>query len=111
VQVECNSWHQVQTEGDLPEALQQVTEAGVMSEDRVRLCVIGDGAERIWKHVETLFPHACQGLDYSHSAECLHKVAKAQYSDPWRALQGVEAALTRLYLGKVGQGLGGLQRL
>jgi hypothetical protein len=50
------SWHQVQTEGDLAEALQQVQEAGVVPEDTVRLCVIGDGAEWIWKHVQALFP-------------------------------------------------------
>jgi Uncharacterised protein family (UPF0236) len=105
------SWHQVQTEGDLAEALQQVKEAGVIPEDRVRLCVIGDGAEWIWKHVEALFPHACQVLDYYHCAEYLHKVAKAQYSDPLHALQWVEATLTRLYLGKVGQVLGGLRRM
>jgi Uncharacterised protein family (UPF0236) len=105
------SWHQVQTEGDLAEALQQVQEAGVIPEDSVRLCVIGDGAEWIWKHVEALFPHACQVLDYYHCAEYLHKVAKAQYSDPLHALQWVEATLTRLYLGKVGQVLGGLRRM
>jgi hypothetical protein len=74
------SWHQVQTEGDLAEALQQIKEAGVIPEDRVRLCVIGDGAEWIWKHVEALFPQACQVLDYYHCAEYLHKVAKAQYA-------------------------------
>jgi hypothetical protein len=105
------SWHQVQTEGDLAEALQQIKEAGVIPEDRVRLCVIGDGAEWLWKHVEALFPQACQVLDYYHCAEYLHKVAKAQYSDPLHALQWVEATLTRLYLGKVGQVLGGLRRM
>jgi Uncharacterised protein family (UPF0236) len=105
------SWHQVQTEGDLAEALQQVKEAGVIPENRVRLCVIGDGAEWIWKHVEALFPHACQVLDYYHCAEYLHKVAKAQYNDPLHALQWVEATLTRLYLGNVGQVLGGLRRM
>jgi Uncharacterised protein family (UPF0236) len=105
------SWHQVQTEGDLAEALQQIKEAGVIPEDRVRLCVIGDGAEWIWEHVEALFPQACQVLDYYHCAEYLHKVAKAQYSDPLHALQWVEATLTRLYLGKVGQVLGGLRRM
>jgi hypothetical protein len=105
------SWHQGQTDGDLAEALQQVKEAGVMPEDRVRLCVIGDGAEWIWKHVEALFPQACQGLDYYHCAEYLHKVAKAQDNDPLHALQWVEATLTRLYLGNVGQVLGGLRRM
>lgn len=101
----------MQTEGELAEALQHVKEAGAIPEDRVRLCVIGDGAEWIWKHVELLFPQARQVLDYYHCAEYLHKVAKAQYSDPWHALQWVEAILARLYLGKVGQVLGGLRRM
>ena len=105
------SWHQVQTEDDLGEALQQVKEAGVIPEDTVRLCVIGDGAEWIWKHVQALFPHACQVLDYYHCSEYLHKVAKAQYSDPLHALEWVEATLTRLYMGKVGWVLGGLRRM
>ena len=76
------SWHQVQNEQELGEALQQVKDAGVIPEETVRLCVIGDGAEWIWKHVQALFPQACQVLDYYHCAEYLHKVAKAQYGDP-----------------------------
>jgi hypothetical protein len=105
------SWHQVQTEEELGEALQQVKDAGVIPEETVRLCVIGDGAEWIWKHVQALFPQACQVLDYYHCAEYLHKVAKAQYGDPLQAQEWVEATLTRLYLGKVGQVLGGLRRM
>ena len=105
------SWHQGQTEEDLGEALQQVKDAGVIPEETVRLCVIGDGAEWIWKHVQALFPQACQVLDYYHCAEYLHKVAKAQYGDPLQAQEWAEATLTRLYLGKVGQVLGGLRRM
>jgi Uncharacterised protein family (UPF0236) len=105
------SWHQVQNEHELGEALRHVQEAGVIPEDTVRLCVIGDGAEWIWHHVQALFPHACQVLDYYHCSEYLHKVAKAQYSDPVHALEWVEATLTRLYMGKVGWVLGGLRRM
>src|SRR5687768_4845654 len=54
------SWHQVQTEHELGEALQQVKEAGLIPEETVRLCVVCDGAEWIWKHVQALFPKACQ---------------------------------------------------
>jgi hypothetical protein len=105
------SWHQVQNEEDLGEALQQVKDAGVIPEETVRLCVIGDGAEWIWKHVQALFPQARQVLDYYHCAEYLHKVARAQYGQTVQALEWVEATLTRLYLGKVGQVLGGLRRM
>jgi hypothetical protein len=71
------SWHQVQNEEQLGEALKQRKEAGVMPEEQVRLCVVCDGAEWIGQHVQALFPQARQVLDYSHCAQDLHRVAKA----------------------------------
>jgi AcrR family transcriptional regulator len=100
------SWHQVQTEYELGEALRHVKEAGVIPEDTVRLCVIGDGAEWIWPHVQALFPHACQVLDYYHCSEYLHKVAKAQYSDQGHALEWVEATFDPSVSGQSGVGAG-----
>jgi Uncharacterised protein family (UPF0236) len=105
------SWHQIQTEADLGEALKQVKEAGLIPEDRVRLCVVCDGAPWIWEHVEVLFPDARQVLDYYHCSEYLHRMAKAQYGDGQQALQWVEATLTRLYLGQISAVLGGLKRM
>jgi hypothetical protein len=105
------SWHHVQTEEELGEALRQVKDAGVIPEDTVRLCVVSDGAEWIWKHVQALFPHARQVLDYYHCAEYIHKVAKAQYGTSGQALEWAEATMTRLYVGKVGSVLAGLGRM
>ena len=105
------SWHQVHNDHDLSEALRQVKEAGLIPAETGRLCVVCDGAEWIWKHIEVLFPHACQVLDYYHCSEYLHKVAKAQYADSLRAQEWAEATLTPLYLGKVWQVLGGLRRM
>jgi hypothetical protein len=96
---------------ELGEALQQVKDAGLIPEETVRLCVVCDGAEWIWKHVQALFPQAGQVLDYYHCAEYLHKVAKAQYGQTVQALEWVEATLTRLYMGKMGTVLGGLRRM
>src|SRR4029453_17846615 len=48
---------------------------------------------------------------YSHCAQYLHRVAKAHYGASVQALEWVEATMTRLYLGKVGLVLGGLQRM
>jgi hypothetical protein len=62
------SWHQVQNEEQLGEALKQINEAGVIPEEQVRLCVVCDGAEWIWKHVQALFPQAHQVLDYTVSS-------------------------------------------
>src|SRR5215475_8716868 len=109
--VQVLSWHQVQNEQDLGQALQQVKDAGVIPEEAVRLCVVCDGAEWIWKHVQALFPQARQVLDYYHCAQYLHRVAKAHYGTSVQAVEWVEATMTRLYLGKVGVVLGGLKRM
>ena len=105
------SWHQVQTEEQLGEALQQVKDAGVIPEEKVRLCVVADGAEWIWKHVQALFPQACQVLDYYHCAQYIHKIAKAHYGTSLQGLEWAEATMTRLYVGKVSAVLGGLRRM
>jgi len=105
------SWHQVQNEAQLGEALKQIKDAGVIPEEKVRLCVVSDGAEWIWKHVQALFPHARQVLDYYHCSEYLHKMAKAQYGTSLQAQEWVEATMTRLYMGKVGCVLAGLKRM
>jgi Uncharacterised protein family (UPF0236) len=105
------SWHQVQSDEQLGEALKQIKEAGLIPEEQVRLCVVCDGAEWIWKHVQALFPHAHQVLDYYHCAQYLHRVAKTHYGASGQAVEWVEATMTRLYLGKVGLVLSGLKRM
>ena len=105
------SWHQIQSEQELGEALRQVKEADVIPLDTVRLCVVADGASWIWKQVKALFPHARQVLDYYHCAEYIHAIAKAQYGTSRQALEWVESTMTRLYLGKIGHVLGGLGRM
>jgi hypothetical protein len=105
------SWHQIQTEAELGEALKAVKEANLIPEDRVRLCVVCDGASWIWEHVQSLFGSARQVLDYYHCSEYLHRMAKAQYGDSQQAHEWVEATLTRLYLGKISAVLGGLKRM
>ena len=55
------SWHQVQSDAELGKALKQIKEAGLIPEETVRLCVIGDGADWIWKDVQTLLPERLSG--------------------------------------------------
>jgi hypothetical protein len=105
------SWHQVQDEAELGKALSEIKKAGLIPEERIRLCVVCDGAAWIWKHVQSLFPEARQVLDYYHCKEYLHKMAKAHYGTTAQALEWVEATLTRLYVGKIGWVLGGLKRM
>ena len=94
------SWHQIQKDDQVGEALGQVKEAGLIPEEQVRLCVIGDGAKWIWNQAKELFPSAVQVLDYYHLSERLHRVALAQfYDDPLKERQWVEATKARLFFG------------
>ena len=106
------SWHQMGNEQAFGAALRQVKEAGLIPEDQVRLCAIGDGAPWIWKWVEELFPSARQILDYSHCSSYLHAVAEAQYgADAARAAHWLEATLARLFCGEGSGVVWGLQRM
>ena len=60
------SWHQIQTDEELAAALAQVQAAGLLPEEPVWLCVIGDGAPWIWKQAQALFPSAVEILDDYH---------------------------------------------
>jgi hypothetical protein len=106
------SWHQIQTDEELAEALRQVKAAGLIPEAQVRLCVIADGAPWIWKQVETLYPSAVEILDYYHCCEHLHQVATLQYGDPpERQHEWFEATIARLFWGEVHGVIWGLQRM
>lgn len=106
------SWHQVQSDKELGEALWQMKEADLIPEEKVRLCVVGDGAKWIWKLVKALVPSAVQVLDYYHCSGHLHKMASVQFGDnPEKQTEWVEATVTRLFCGEVHAVIGGLQRM
>jgi hypothetical protein len=106
------SWHQVQTDQELAEDLATIKNAGLIPENEVRLCIIGDGAPWIWNRVRELFPKAKEVLDYYHCSEHIHKVANIQYGKGTRkARQWVEATLTRLFNKRVDDVIKGLKRM
>ncbi|MFA6135603.1 MAG: ISKra4 family transposase [Phycisphaerae bacterium] len=106
------SWHQISNDEDFGAALQQVKDAGLIPEEQLRLCAVGDGAPWIWKWVAELYPSARQVLDYYHCSSYLHAVAEAQYGhDPARAAHWLEASVTRLFCGEGAGVIWGLQRL
>lgn len=106
------SWHQIQDEGGLFAALQQVKDAGLIPEGQVRLCVLADGARWIWKQIQALFPTAEEILDYDHCSEHVHALAAVQYADhSEKALEWVEATMARLFCGEVEGVIWGLQRM
>ena len=105
-------WYQIQSNDDLSESLRQVKEAGLIPEDKIRLCVIGDGIGWIWDCVEEIFPKAKQILDYYHLSRYLHEVAQARYKDdPERGQHWIEATLARLFCGEVEGVIWGLARM
>lgn len=110
--VQLISWHQIGDEEAFGAALRQVQEAGLIPEDQVRLCAVGDGAPWIWKWVGQLFPSARQILDYYHCSGYLSAVATAQYGDdPAQATHWLEAATARLFCGEGSGVVWGLQRM
>jgi hypothetical protein len=95
-------WHQVQSQEELFAALEQLKAAGLIPEERVRLCVIADGAAWIWDRITQLFPTARQILDYYHGAQYLHRVAALHYNAaPEQAQEWAEATMARLFVGEV----------
>src|SRR5688500_337446 len=54
------SWHQLQDDDAIGEALDQIKEKGLIPDDECRLCVIGDGAPLIWNQIQERFPQVRQ---------------------------------------------------
>jgi hypothetical protein len=105
------SWHPVQEDDAIGEALDHLKEKGLIPDDEVRLCVVGDGAPWIGNQIQERFPQARQVLDSYHGSERIHRVATAIYGEGLKAQEGTEATLTRLYQGEVGPVIGGLKRM
>lgn len=107
--VQIASWHQIQDAAQFGKDLEIV--AARIPQDKVRIALLGDGADWLWTAMTQCFPKARQVLDYYHCAEHVHKVAKLQYGDSLAAQQWAEATLTRLFLDQTGFAIGGLKRM
>ena len=106
------SWHQIKSDKELGNDLLEIKQAGLIPEDKVRICVIGDGAPWIWNRVKELYPKAKKVLDYYHCSEYLHDLANAQYGkNSQKAREWVEATLTRLFLNKANRIIAGIKRM
>jgi hypothetical protein len=107
--VQIVSWHQIQDAEQF--TLDLAVVAARIPQDRVRIALLGDGAEWLWSAMVKSFPKGREVLDYFHCAEHVHKVAKIQYGETLPALQWAEATISRLFLGQVGAVIGGLKRM
>jgi hypothetical protein len=106
------SWYQVSNDEDVGAALKRVQQGGLIPEEQVRLCVIGDGAKWIWNQVNALLPTAVQILDDYHCREHVHKVGALQFlDDAVQECKWVEAMMARLFWGYVDWAIEGLQAL
>ncbi len=107
------SWHQVQNNEELFESLAAIKQAGLIPEERVRLCVVADGAHWIWNGVHELFPDAREILDYYHCSEAVHELAGLKFADEGaaREQEWVEATMASLYEGEVDSVVRGLRRM
>jgi hypothetical protein len=105
-------WSQVGSEEAVGAALQRVKDAGLIPEDRVRLCVMGEGAKWLWNQVTALVPTAVPSLDSYHGRAHVHKGggrpcgAAAVPARAW-----VEAMRARRCWGSVAWAMAGLEAL
>jgi hypothetical protein len=106
------SWHQLKSDKELSADLLDIKEAGLIPDDKVRICVIGDGAPWIWNRIKESYPDAKMVLDYYHCSEYLHDLANAQYGkNSQKAREWVEATLTRLFLNRPDRIIAGIKRM
>jgi len=106
------SWHQIKSDKELAADLLRIKQACLIPEEKVRICVIGDGAPWIWNRVKEIFPDAKMVLDYYHCSEYLHDTAHSQYGkNSQKAQEWVEATLTRLFSNNIEQIIAGIKRM
>lgn len=106
------SWHQIKEDKELAADLLKIKDAGLIPEDKVRICVIGDGAPWIWNRIHEIYPEAKMVLDYYHCSGYLYDLAQAQYGkDSQKAQEWVEAALTRLFSNQIDGVIAGIKRM
>jgi hypothetical protein len=106
------SWHQIIDDKELAADLLKIKNAGLIPEDKVRICVIGDGAPWIWNRINEIFPDAKKVLDYYHCSEYLYNLAHAQYGkESQKAQEWVEAAITRLFSNQINRVIAGMKRM
>jgi len=105
------SWHQKVTADEIARDLEIAAER--IPRDKVRVCLMGDGAHWLWDAMAKAFPGAREVLDYYHAKEYIHAVAESYYADdPNKALHWVESTMARLSLqGGVSHVIGGLKRM
>lgn len=105
------SWHQIDNKEQFLLYLIDIKEKGIIPEDKVRLCFIGDGAGWIWDSVKEVFPSCREVLDYFHCSQHLYDFAKLHYENSAACRDWVENTKVRLFANKVSAVISGLKRM
>lgn len=100
---------QIAPEEDFGEALRFA--APLMPVERVRVALVGDGAQWRWAPLQAAFPTGKEILDYYHCSEPVHQRAPLQYQDQNQQALGIAATMARLNFGEVESLIWGRQRL
>jgi hypothetical protein len=83
-----------------------------IDQSKVRIALLGDGANWLWSAMVNCFPDGRQILDFYHCSEHVYTVARAQYGEgTLDGQQWVEATLIRLCMANVKTVLAGLSRM
>lgn len=109
--VQVASWHQKANSKEITIALKSVAKR--IPRNKVRVCLIGDGAHWLWDAMTEAFPGARQVLDYYHAKERINALGQSCYpEDPKKALYWVESAMARLsFKNGARHVIGGLKRM
>ncbi len=106
------SWHQIGSDKQLARDLEKIKNAGLIPENRVRFCVVADGASWIWNRTQELFPDAKLVLDYYHCSEHLHALSKAQFGKQCQqGREWVESILAKLFHNHIEEALNDIENL
>jgi len=107
--VHIASWHQIKEASEFEEEIALI--ATRIPFDKVRLCLLGDGASWIWNLYRKYLPEGIEILDYYHCSEHVYETAFCQYGDTLEAREWAESVLTRLGLDMAGSVIAGLKRM
>lgn len=105
------SWRQISSKDHFLSYLHDIKEKGVVPEDRVRLCFIGDGAGWIWDSVKEVFPDCREVLDCFHCSQHLYEFSKLHYGDTVSGRDRLENTGVRLFANNVSAVISGLKRM
>ena len=103
------SWHQIKDLSEFKEDIALIVSR--IPQDKVKICILGDGAHWIWNLSKEYLPDGIEILDYYHCSEHVFGTAFCQYGETLKACEWAESVLIRLGLDMVDSVIAGLKRM